>query len=101
MGLVVAGRPGAQHGERFVDVKSLRVARNSSTAEIGFFDDVVPIIDVNARAAGRRPIDAASEGIVLEAGRPAAAGQDHTGHPVLVIPGVGGVARAIGFEDRI
>jgi len=71
----------------------MAVAGHCAASGVGLLYEVFLIISTNARPAGGGVVEVASEGIVFEANRPAAAWKRHTGQPVLEFPNLGCRAR--------
>lgn len=65
--MVIARRRATKDCRRLIDVSGLRVTRNRCSACIGFFDEVVTIVGVDAGAGTGGFVDSSAEGIVFEA----------------------------------
>jgi hypothetical protein len=51
----------------FIDVLGRRIARNDTACRLRLLDQVVSVVSVDTRPAGRRLVDEPAEGVVLEA----------------------------------
>jgi hypothetical protein len=64
----------------------LRVAGDGGAGGIGLFDQVIPVVGVDARAGTGGFVDSSSEGIVFEGDGSAASGERDALEAVLVVP---------------
>jgi hypothetical protein len=97
----VAGRTRAQHRQRLIYVLGLLIAGNHAARAVCFLHEVVAVIGVDARGAGRRLVDAPPKRIVFEADRAAAAGQRDAHETVLEVPGIARGVRAGGAGEHV
>ena len=99
--MVVARCTTSKHRQWLIDVLCMRIAGHNCSRSVGLFDQIVAVIGVDARSAGRRFVDASPEGVVLEADGPAGTWQCHARQTVLEVPGIGGGVRAGHAGERV